>query len=93
MVSRASDPALALVEDDVVEIRMPELEPAESSGAGDSMTAGVVASLVEGMGIREALRIGAACGALDVVRRGLGTGGPDAIGTLAERVELVDWEE
>ena len=93
MVSRASDPALALVEDDVVEIRMPELEPAESSGAGDSMTAGVVASLVEGTGIREALRIGAACGALDVVRRGLGTGGPDAVGTLAERVELVDWEE
>jgi 1-phosphofructokinase len=55
------------------------------------MTAGVVASLVRGESIREALRTGAACGALNVVRRGLGTGGEAAIRTLAERVELVGW--
>ncbi|WP_214405598.1 1-phosphofructokinase family hexose kinase [Pseudonocardia lacus] len=93
IVSRAADPALALVDDDVLEIRLPPLEPAESSGAGDSMTAGTVASLVKGLEVREALRIGAACGALNVVRRGLGTGGDHAIDTLAERVELVDWKE
>jgi 1-phosphofructokinase len=92
IVSRASDPALALVEDDVLEIRVPPLQPAETSGAGDSMTAGTLASLVKGMGIREALRIGAACGALNVTRRGLGTGGDHAVDTLAGRVELVDWK-
>ena len=91
VVSRASQPALALVDEDVLEIRMPPLEPAETSGAGDSMTAGTVASLVKGVDVREALRTGAACGALNVVRRGLGTGGPDAVATLAERVELVTW--
>lgn len=95
IVSRAAEPALALLPDgdgDVLEIRVPELRPAETRGAGDSMTAGVVASLVRGDHARDALRVGAACGALNVVRRGLGTGGEEAIRTLAERVELVEWK-
>lgn len=94
IVSRAADPALALPADgeEVLEIRVPPLQPAEPRGAGDSMTAGVVASLVRGDPVREALRTGAACGALNVVRRGLGTGGEAAIRTLAERVELAEWK-
>jgi 1-phosphofructokinase len=74
-----------------MQIRMPPLQPAEPRGAGDSMTAGMIASLVRGAPLREALRIGA-CGALNVVRRGLGTGGEAAIRTLAERVELIEWK-
>ncbi|WP_433283854.1 1-phosphofructokinase family hexose kinase [Pseudonocardia sp. CA-142604] len=99
IVSRAAEPTLALLPEglqdgsDVLEIRVPELTPAETRGAGDSMTAGVVASLVQGEPVREALRTGAACGALNVVRRGLGTGGAEAIRALAERVELSDWKK
>jgi 1-phosphofructokinase len=99
IVSRAADPALALLPEgeetgsDILEIRVPELTPAETRGAGDSMTAGVVASLVQGEPVQDALRTGAACGALNVVRRGLGTGGADAIRALAERVELIDRKE
>ncbi|GAA1203493.1 1-phosphofructokinase family hexose kinase [Pseudonocardia alaniniphila] len=99
IVSRAAEPTLALLPEglqdgsDVLEIRVPELTPAETRGAGDSMTAGVVASLVQGAPVREALRTGAACGALNVVRRGLGTGGAEAIRALAERVELSDWKK
>ncbi|MGV0838350.1 1-phosphofructokinase family hexose kinase [Mycolicibacterium thermoresistibile] len=104
VVSRAgSAPALALLDEraaggdgarggDIVEIRMPTLEPAEPAGAGDSMTAGIVAALASGRPLREALRVGAACGALNVVRHGLGTGGARAVETLAERVELCPWE-
>jgi 1-phosphofructokinase len=98
IVSRAAEPALALPADtdsdvpDVIEIHMPPLQPAEPRGAGDSMTAGVVASLERGASVPEALRIGAACGALNVVRRGLGTGGEEAVRALAERVELVEWK-
>jgi 1-phosphofructokinase len=95
IASRAADPALALAEgtdSGVLEIRMPPLQPADPRGAGDSMTAGVVASLVRGAPMREALRTGAACGALNVVRRGLGTGGEEAVRALAERVELVGWK-
>ncbi len=93
VVSRAgSAPALALIDDgDIVEIGMPTLEPADSAGAGDSMTAGIVSALALGRPVREALQIGAACGALNVVRHGLGTGGARAVETLAERVELREW--
>jgi 1-phosphofructokinase len=55
------------------------------------VTAGVVAALADGKPMREALRIGAACGVLNVVRHGLGTGGARAVATLAERVELHAW--
>lgn len=104
VVSRSgSAPALALLDDrdddgdgtrggDVVEICMPALEPADSAGAGDSMTAGIVAALASGRPMRRALQIGAACGALNVVRHGLGTGGARAVETLAERVELHPWK-
>lgn len=93
VVSRSgSAPALALLEDDVLEICMPSLEPADPAGAGDSMTAGMVAALAAGDTARRALQIGAACGALNVVRHGLGTGGARAVQTLAERVELKAWK-
>jgi 1-phosphofructokinase len=95
VVSRSgSAPALALLDDEeVVEVCMPKLEPADSAGAGDSMTAGIVAALALGRPIREALKIGAACGALNVVRHGLGTGGARAVETLADRVELCEWKK
>jgi 1-phosphofructokinase len=97
VVSRSgAAPALALLgdedsSDDVVEIVMPKLEPADPAGAGDSMTAGMVAALASGRSLRHALQVGAACGALNVVRHGLGTGGAQAVDTLAERVELRPW--
>ncbi|MCK0173839.1 1-phosphofructokinase family hexose kinase [Mycolicibacterium sp. F2034L] len=103
VVSRSgAAPALALLGEqdpdnstrggDIVEITMPSLEPADSAGAGDSMTAGIVSALAQGESLRRALQIGAACGALNVVRHGLGTGGARAVQTLAERVELRPWK-
>lgn len=89
VVSRAADPALALVGDDVVALHMPPLQTAEPKGAGDSMTAGMVAALVHGATMTDALRTGAACGALNVVHRGLGTGSPEAVSALADRIEVV----
>jgi 1-phosphofructokinase len=91
VVSRAGDPALALVGDEVLTVTMPPLEPAEPRGAGDSMTAGMVATLVAGGDPRDALRTGAACGALNVVRHGLGSGGAAAVAAIAERVEIAPW--
>jgi len=93
VVSRAAEPALALVGEDIVAVQGPELEPTEPKGAGDSMTAGMVATLASGGDPMEALRTGAACGALNVVRRGLGTGNADAVAAIAERVHLVHCDE
>jgi 1-phosphofructokinase len=104
VVSRSgAAPALALLNEQdsggdgtrggaVVEVMMPKLEAADPAGAGDSMTAGIVAALASGRSLRQALQTGAACGALNVVRHGLGTGGAQAVKTLAGRVELRPWE-
>ena len=88
LVSRAHDGALALIEDQVYEVDMPRMVAAESRGAGDSMTAGVAAVLAQGGTLCDAVRTGAAAGALNVTRHGLGTGRIDAVQVLTERVRL-----
>jgi len=93
VVSRAGDPALALVDEDVLAVRMPPLQTAEPKGAGDSMTAGMVAALARGASPVDALRTGAACGALNVVHQGLGTGSADAVAALSERIEIVTCDD
>ncbi|MEU6023597.1 PfkB family carbohydrate kinase [Micromonospora sp. NPDC047134] len=89
LVSRADKPALTLLDGEVFEVRMPRLEAADPRGAGDSMTAGVAAVVARGGDIRTAIRTGAAAGALNVTRHGLGTGRLDSITGLVDRVELV----
>jgi 1-phosphofructokinase len=88
VVSRADRPALALLEDGLVEVVLPKLEAADPRGAGDSMTAGAAAVLAGGGDLATAIRTGAAAGALNVTRRGLGTGRVDVIQRLMERVTL-----
>ena len=88
LVSRADEGALALIENQVYEVDMPKMVAAESRGAGDSMTAGVAAVLAQGGTLCEAVRTGAAAGALNVTRHGLGTGRIDAVQVLTERVRL-----
>ncbi|SRR6266540_253422 len=88
VVSRAERSALALIDDDILEVRMPRLEVTDHRGAGDSMTAGVVSVLARRGELADAVKAGAAAGALNVTRHGLGTGRPDAIAELARRVHL-----
>lgn len=89
LISRAGEPALALPEDgEALLVHAPSLELADHRGAGDSMTAGVAAVLARGGDMREALHVGAAAGALNVTRHGLGTGRAEAVRELAGRVRL-----
>ncbi|ADB30311.1 PfkB domain protein [Kribbella flavida DSM 17836] len=93
VISRAEKPAIALVDGEVLQVHMPELSVRDHHGAGDSMTAGVVAVLARGGDVREAIRTGAAAGALNVTRHGLGTGRADAISELVGRVRLEPLED
>jgi len=90
VVTRAEEAALALLPDSdtIVEVDMPKLEVADHRGAGDSLTAGVAAVLARGGDLDAAIRTGAAAGALNVTRHGLGTGRADVVERLVERVSL-----
>jgi 1-phosphofructokinase len=88
VVSRAEKPAVALIDDAAYRVLLPELSVRDHRGAGDSMTAGVVAVLSQGGDLQEAVRTGAAAGALNVTRHGLGTGRADAIAELVKLIEL-----
>ncbi|WP_305785237.1 1-phosphofructokinase family hexose kinase [Symbioplanes lichenis] len=88
LISRADQPALALVDDKPLLVTLPALQVVDHRGAGDSMTAGVAAVLARGGDMEEALRTGAAAGALNVTRHGLGTGRGEAVEQLIKRVEL-----
>jgi 1-phosphofructokinase len=94
VISRAAEPALLLAGDGAegpdaagaYEIEAPALEPADPSGAGDSMTAGIAAGLVDGLGVVDAVRLGAAAGALNATRHGKGSGERRQVERLAEEI-------
>lgn len=88
VVSRAAEPTLAVYGDAGLLVSGPSLEPVDTRGGGDSMTAGIAAAFAQGKDIEDALRLGAAAGALNVTRHGLGSGSGDAVRALAERVEI-----
>jgi len=52
------------------------------------LTAAMTAALARGSTLPDALRLGSAAGALNVTRRGLGSGGRDEIERLAELVHI-----
>ena len=93
LITRAEEPALALVDGRIVTIRPPVLQVVDHRGAGDSMTAGLAAGLAKGLDMVDALRLGAAAAVLNVTRRGLATGDRREIERLANHIELDEMEQ
>jgi 1-phosphofructokinase len=88
IVSRAAEPALALLEDRLVEVAGPRFQARDHRGAGDSMTAGLAVGFAQGLGLEAVLRLAAAAGTLNVTRHGLGSGRRDSIEAIASRIEI-----
>lgn len=86
--TRAGEPSLAVVGDRTLEVSAPRLEAVESRGAGDSFTAGLAVGLADGLPVEDALRLGAAAGALNVTRRGLGSGRRAQVEGLVQHVSV-----
>ncbi|KGM13440.1 1-phosphofructokinase family hexose kinase [Cellulomonas bogoriensis] len=86
VVSRAADATLVVTRRDAWEVTVPAVTTVEHRGAGDSMTAGIAVGLARGEDLLHAVRTGAAAGALNVTRRGLGTGRRDEIERFAEEI-------
>jgi 1-phosphofructokinase len=88
VISRGGEPAIALAEGRLLRIAPPPLTEVDHAGAGDSMTAGIAVGRMRGLSQIDAIKLGAAAGAGNVIRRGLGSGSRDLIGELSELVEL-----
>jgi 1-phosphofructokinase len=93
VISRADEPALALVDGRLLTAEAPSLNAVEHRGAGDSMTAAIAAALARQAPFEDAIRLGVAAGAANVTRRGLATGHRQVIEQLATRVDLRELEE
>jgi len=90
IVTRAGEPAFVLRDGRAQMLVPPRFERGSREGCGDSMMGALAASLGGGLGWEEALRIGAAAGAANFLRHGLGTGARSVIEDLKRRVELVE---
>ncbi|WP_436496219.1 1-phosphofructokinase family hexose kinase [Actinokineospora sp. HUAS TT18] len=88
VISRGADPSLVFHGDEVLTIEVPSLEPVDTSGGGDSITAALAYGLAADLPIPEILRLAGAAGALNVTRHGLGTGDGAAVRHLSERVRV-----
>jgi 1-phosphofructokinase len=91
VVSRAAAPAVligASADYAQFELAGPVFEALDERGTGDSMFAAAGVGLARGMSVPDALRLGAAAGALNATRRGLGTGTRQEIERLAAHVAV-----
>jgi 1-phosphofructokinase len=70
------------------ELVPPRFSRGASEGSGDSMVGALAAAVARGMSTEDALRWGAAAGAANFLRHGLGTGSRDVVSDLLPRVEL-----
>ena len=90
VISRGADPAVACADGRVLRVDPPSLSEVDHAGAGDSMTAGIAVGRMRGLSSIDAIKLGAAAGAGNAIRHGLGSGSRDLIGELTGLVEMED---
>jgi len=88
IVTRAEQPALVLRGDDAWELIPPRFERGAREGCGDSMMGALAACMAAGREWEQTLRIGAAAGAANFLRAGLGSADRAVVEDLARQVEL-----
>jgi 1-phosphofructokinase len=88
IVTRAGEPAMVLRGEEAWELVPPRFERGSREGCGDSMMGGLAACIAAGREWEETLRLGAAAGAANFLRHGLGSGSRGVIEDLARKVEL-----
>ncbi|HXH55759.1 PfkB family carbohydrate kinase [Iamia sp.] len=93
VITRSSDPTVALLHDGFWLVEAPNFEAVDARGAGDSFTAAFAATIGAGGDHRRALQVGAAAGALNVTRRGLASGERASIERLADQIEVIPLDD
>ncbi len=90
VVTRSARGTLVLTHGRVARVTAPHLRALDHRGAGDSVTAGIVAGLARDLSFLESVRLGVAAAALNVTRHGLATGRAEDIERLVTQVEVED---
>ena len=93
VVTRGGQPALVLRGDDAWELVPPHFERGSREGCGDTMMGAIAAGWVRGLDWQESLTLGAAAGAVNFLRHGLGTGSRALVQEMRERIALVPFSE
>lgn len=88
IVTRGEQPSLVLAQDGAWELKPPMLTRGFREGCGDAMMGALAASWAQGESFREAVRIGAAAGAANFLRHGLGSASREVVERLLGSVEL-----
>ena len=92
VVTRAEGPILVLAgDDDPFELVPPTFTQGFREGCGDSMMGAIAAAWARGLPLREALVLGAAAGAGNYLRHGIGTGRREVVEQLATHVVARPW--
>lgn len=88
IVTRGEKPALVLTDEGAFTLTPPPLQSGFREGCGDAMFGALAATWARSGDLRQALVIGAAAGAANYLRHGLGSASRDVVVRLAERVVL-----
>ncbi len=93
IITRGELPALVLHEDEAWELTPPRFEHGFREGCGDAMMGALIAVWARGESFERALVLGAAAGAANFLRRGLGHASREVVEQLADAVRLAPWPQ
>lgn len=91
IVTRGEQPALVLGADGAQRLTPPRFEHGYREGCGDSMMGAMTAAWALGDSFERALLVGAAAGAANFLRHGLGSASRDVVDRLVDSVTLEPW--
>lgn len=89
VITRGERPAAVFRDGERWDLTPSSFDHGFREGCGDSMMGALAAVLARGGDWQEALTVGAAAGAANFLRRGLGSGDPDVVAELVPSVRLV----
>lgn len=93
IVTRGERPGLVLHGEQVLMLTPPRLERGYREGCGDAMMGALTAAWALGESFEQALAIGAAAGAANFLRRGLGSASREVVRRLVGSVRVEPWAE
>jgi len=91
IVTRGEEPGLVVTDGEAWRLTPPRFENGFREGCGDSMLGAMAAATASGSAPLEAIAIGAAGGAANFLRRGLGNASFDVVEKLARSVRIEPW--